>query len=171
MGIGTTEEHQALADSVRGLTTRTTKHAALAGQGILGLHLPEQWGGQGYGLLELCVALEALGERRVPGPYLPTVLASAALTWPGTDRPAPTNSRLSNSGPSDSRPSNPGSSDSGLPGGGLGTPDGPSQGTRKSPAPTPRPRPACGSCSACGTLRRSRSSAGRWPRRAATGTA
>ncbi|MET9242001.1 acyl-CoA dehydrogenase [Nonomuraea sp. NPDC003709] len=88
MGIGTTEEHQALADSVRGLATRTTEHAALAGQGILGLHLPEECGGQGYGLLELCVALEALGERRVPGAYLPTVLTSAALTWPGPARPA-----------------------------------------------------------------------------------
>ncbi|MFF4618088.1 acyl-CoA dehydrogenase [Nonomuraea jabiensis] len=96
MGIGTTEEHQALADSVRGLATRTTEHAALAGQGILGLHLPEGCGGQGYGLLELCVALEVLGERRVPGAYLPTVLTSAALTWPtghatgartGTGRP------------------------------------------------------------------------------------
>ncbi|MEV4355894.1 acyl-CoA dehydrogenase [Nonomuraea sp. NPDC049625] len=87
MGIGTTEEHQALADSVRGLATRTTEHAALAGQGILGLHLPEECGGQGYGLLELCVALEALGERRVPGAYLPTVLTSAALTWPGPAHP------------------------------------------------------------------------------------
>ncbi|MEU6779746.1 acyl-CoA dehydrogenase [Nonomuraea angiospora] len=88
MGIGTTEEHQALADSVRRLATRTTEHAALAGQGILGLHLPEECGGQGYGLLELCVALEALGERRAPGPYLPTVLTSAALTWPGPSHPA-----------------------------------------------------------------------------------
>ncbi|MFI9835769.1 acyl-CoA dehydrogenase [Nonomuraea sp. NPDC051941] len=88
MGIGTTEEHQALADSVRGLATRTTEHAALAGQGILGLHLPEECGGQGYGLLELCVALEALGERRAPGAYLPTVLTSAALTWPGPAHPA-----------------------------------------------------------------------------------
>ncbi|MEV4009472.1 acyl-CoA dehydrogenase [Nonomuraea angiospora] len=87
MGIGTTEEHQALADSVRGLATRTTEHAALAGQGILGLHLPEGCGGQGYGLLELCVALEALGERRVPGPYLPAVLTSATLTWPGPAHP------------------------------------------------------------------------------------
>jgi alkylation response protein AidB-like acyl-CoA dehydrogenase len=87
MGIGTTEEHQALADSVRGLATRTTEHAALAGQGILGLHLPEGCGGQGYGLLELCVALEALGERRMPGAYLPTVLTSAALTWPGPAHP------------------------------------------------------------------------------------
>ncbi|TMR92255.1 acyl-CoA dehydrogenase [Nonomuraea basaltis] len=79
MGIGLTEEHLALAASVRGLAERTVDHAALAGQGLLGLHLAEEWGGQGYGLLELCVALEVLGERRVPGPYLPTVLASAVL--------------------------------------------------------------------------------------------
>ncbi|MFG1709957.1 acyl-CoA dehydrogenase [Nonomuraea sp. M3C6] len=79
MGIGLTEEHLALAASVRGLAERTVEHAALAGQGLLGLHLPEECGGQGYGLLELCVALEALGEQRAPGPYLPTVLTSAAL--------------------------------------------------------------------------------------------
>ncbi|WP_246090300.1 acyl-CoA dehydrogenase [Nonomuraea deserti] len=83
MGIGLTEEHQALADSVRGFAGRAADHAALAGQGLLGLHLPEEVGGQGYGLLELCVALEALGERRVTGAYLPTVVVSAALAWAG----------------------------------------------------------------------------------------
>ncbi|MEU8245104.1 acyl-CoA dehydrogenase [Nonomuraea sp. NPDC048916] len=79
MGIGLTEEHLALAASVRGLAERTVEHAALAGQGVLGLHLPEECGGQGYGLLELAVALEALGERRAPGAHLPTVIASAVL--------------------------------------------------------------------------------------------
>ncbi|MFG1942897.1 acyl-CoA dehydrogenase family protein [Nonomuraea sp. NPDC048826] len=78
MGIGLTAEHRALAESVRGLAERGAGHDALAGQGVLGLHLPEERGGQGFGLLELCVALEALGERRVRGPYLPTVLAAAA---------------------------------------------------------------------------------------------
>ncbi|MEV1245951.1 acyl-CoA dehydrogenase [Nonomuraea sp. NPDC049750] len=76
MGIGLTEEHRALAASVRGQAERST---ALAAQAVLGLHLPEEYGGQGYGLLELAVALEVLGERRVPGAYLPTVLASAVL--------------------------------------------------------------------------------------------
>ncbi|GGO75155.1 acyl-CoA dehydrogenase [Nonomuraea cavernae] len=79
MGIGLTEEHLALAASVRGLAERTVEHAALAAQGVLGLHLPEECGGQGYGLLELVVALEALGERRAPGAYLPSVITSAAL--------------------------------------------------------------------------------------------
>ncbi|TMR23352.1 acyl-CoA dehydrogenase [Nonomuraea turkmeniaca] len=86
MGIGLTEEHLALAASVRGLVERTADHAALAGQGLLGLHLPEERGGQGYGLLESCVALEVLGERRVAGPYLPTVLTSAVLARSGGGR-------------------------------------------------------------------------------------
>ncbi|MDA0634251.1 acyl-CoA dehydrogenase [Nonomuraea sp. MCN248] len=80
MGIGLTTEHRALADSVRGLTRREAGHDALARQGVLGLHVPEDRGGQGFGLLELCVALEVLGERRVRGPYLPTVLAAAAAS-------------------------------------------------------------------------------------------
>ncbi|MEU1719628.1 acyl-CoA dehydrogenase [Nonomuraea sp. NPDC005692] len=84
MGIGLTEEHRALAASVQGLAGRTVEHRALAGQGLLGLHLPEEFGGQGYGLVELCVALEVLGELRVAGPYLPVVLASAALARSGS---------------------------------------------------------------------------------------
>ncbi|GAA1611341.1 acyl-CoA dehydrogenase [Nonomuraea maheshkhaliensis] len=87
MGIGLTEEHVELAASVRGLAGRDRSHAALAGQGLLGLHLDEECGGHGYGLLELCVALEALAERRVGGAYLPSVLASAALAWADGARP------------------------------------------------------------------------------------
>jgi alkylation response protein AidB-like acyl-CoA dehydrogenase len=51
----------------------------LAGQGLLGLHLPEEHGGQGFGLVEQAVALEELGRALAPGPYVPTVLASAAI--------------------------------------------------------------------------------------------
>ncbi|MFF5211479.1 acyl-CoA dehydrogenase [Streptosporangium sp. NPDC000396] len=88
MGIGLTEEHRALAASVHGfaernITARNMDHepfrAALAAQGLLGLHLPEEHGGQGGGLLELAVALEALGEHLAPGSHLPTVLASAII--------------------------------------------------------------------------------------------
>ena len=53
--------------------------AALAEQGVLSLHVPEEHGGQGYGLPELAVALEELGRALVPGAFLPTVLASAVL--------------------------------------------------------------------------------------------
>ncbi|MER7546926.1 acyl-CoA dehydrogenase [Spirillospora sp. NPDC127506] len=97
MAIGLTEEHEALAESVRGFAernipatavravldadeeTRPGFWPALAEQGLLGLHLPEEHGGQGYGLLELSVVLEELGRAAAPGPFLPTVLASAVV--------------------------------------------------------------------------------------------
>ncbi|MEU8799999.1 acyl-CoA dehydrogenase [Spirillospora sp. NPDC048819] len=97
MAIGLTEEHEALADSVRGFAernipvtavraaleadeeTRPGFWPALAEQGLLGLHLDEEHGGQGYGLLELSVVLEELGRAAAPGPFLPTVLASAVV--------------------------------------------------------------------------------------------
>ncbi|MFB4302978.1 acyl-CoA dehydrogenase [Actinomadura sp. NTSP31] len=97
MAIGLTEEHEALADSVRGFAernipatavraaldadeeTRPGFWPALAEQGLLGLHLDEEHGGQGYGLLELSVVLEELGRAAAPGPFLPTVLASAVI--------------------------------------------------------------------------------------------
>jgi alkylation response protein AidB-like acyl-CoA dehydrogenase len=97
MAIGLTEEHEALAESVRGFAERnipaTAVRAALdadeeagpafwpalAEQGLLGLHVAEEHGGQGYGLLELSVVLEELGRAAAPGPFLPTVLASAVI--------------------------------------------------------------------------------------------
>src|SRR5262245_40187118 len=51
----------------------------LAELGWLGLHLPEDVGGSGYGLAELAVVLEELGRVCAPGPFLPTVLASTAI--------------------------------------------------------------------------------------------
>src|SRR5450432_3957461 len=101
MALGLSEEHLELAASVRGWVERScpvdeVRAAAgspdggsqqyreslgpsLAAQGVLGLHLPECHGGQGYGLPELAVALEELGRALVPGAFLPTVLASAVL--------------------------------------------------------------------------------------------
>ncbi|MFB4318729.1 acyl-CoA dehydrogenase [Actinomadura sp. 21ATH] len=97
MAIGLTEEHEALAESVRGFAERNITAAvvraaldageevrpefwsALAEQGLLGLHLDEEHGGQGYGLLELAVVLEELGRAAAPGPFLPTVLAGAVV--------------------------------------------------------------------------------------------
>ena len=100
MALALTEEHLALAESVRGWAGRAapaevvraavaprrrrgalpgTLRPALAEQGLLGLHLPESLGGQGYGLPELAVAVEELGRALVPGAFLPTVLASAIL--------------------------------------------------------------------------------------------
>src|SRR5690606_27911502 len=95
MAIGLTGEHEELAAAVRGLIERAVPDgpggtgpgepartppglwAGLAGQGLLGLHLPEAHGGQGGGLPELAVALEELGRGLVGGPFLPPGLASA----------------------------------------------------------------------------------------------
>ncbi|QFG21645.1 acyl-CoA dehydrogenase [Actinomadura sp. WMMB 499] len=91
MGIGLAPEHDELAGSVRGFAERhvgapsaegappgrPSWWAALAEQGLPGLHLPEEHGGQGGGLLDLAVALEELGRAAAPGPYLPTALAAA----------------------------------------------------------------------------------------------
>jgi alkylation response protein AidB-like acyl-CoA dehydrogenase len=59
---------------------------ALGKLGWLGLHLPERYGGEGYGLPELAVVLGELGRAVAPGPFLPTVLASAVLAEAGTER-------------------------------------------------------------------------------------
>lgn len=101
MAIGLSEEHEALRESVSGwaernipaevvraaLAAETEQRpafwAGLAEQGLLGLHVPEEFGGSGYGLLETAVAVEALAERVAPGPYVPTVLASAVILASG----------------------------------------------------------------------------------------
>jgi alkylation response protein AidB-like acyl-CoA dehydrogenase len=98
MGIALTEEQAALARSVAQFTARhapTTATrsqfpdlnaggqpagwSALAGQGLLGLHLPEWAGGDGAGPVELCVVLEEAARGLFPGPLLPTLLASALV--------------------------------------------------------------------------------------------
>src|SRR3984957_16884215 len=79
MALGVSEDHLELATSVRGYAER---HGGPM-PGLLGLHLPEESGGQGYGLGELAVALEELGDALVPGGFLPTVLASAGLASAG----------------------------------------------------------------------------------------
>jgi alkylation response protein AidB-like acyl-CoA dehydrogenase len=100
MAIGLTEEHEALAASVRGFVERhvppqTVRAAmggqeerpafwqALADQGLLGLHLPEEHGGQGFSLVELAIAVEEFGRGLVSGPYVPTVVASAIIAAAG----------------------------------------------------------------------------------------
>jgi alkylation response protein AidB-like acyl-CoA dehydrogenase len=95
--IGITEEHEALRHSARRwlesrcppsvpralldaeVETIPSFWSELAGQGWLGLHVPEKLGGQGYSLLELAVVLEELGRAAAPGPFLPTALAAAIV--------------------------------------------------------------------------------------------
>src|SRR5437588_2365723 len=57
----------------------------LAGQGWLGLHVPEAHGGSGYGLVELAVVMEELGRACAPGPFVPCTLAAAVIAEGGDD--------------------------------------------------------------------------------------
>jgi alkylation response protein AidB-like acyl-CoA dehydrogenase len=103
MSIAISEEHRALAESVAGFLTDHQSRAAaralltaeteelpgfwpeLAGLGLLGLHIPEDLGGSGFGLAETLVVAEQLGRHLAPGPYVPTVIASAVLAAAGSD--------------------------------------------------------------------------------------
>src|SRR5882757_11424553 len=97
MPIAITAEHQDLADSVRSLVARVASsevlHEALetpisnpppywqaaAEQGLQGVHLAESVGGQGFGILELAVVLAEFGYGAVPGPFVPSAIASALI--------------------------------------------------------------------------------------------
>ncbi len=98
MPIAITPEHQDLADSVRSLVARVAPsellHAAMetpienpppywqaaAGQGLQGVHLAESVGGQGFGILELAIVLAEFGRGAVPGPFVPSAIASALIS-------------------------------------------------------------------------------------------
>jgi alkylation response protein AidB-like acyl-CoA dehydrogenase len=49
----------------------------LAEANLLGVAIPEAYGGMGMGFVELCVLLEQVGRHVVPGPWLPTLVAGA----------------------------------------------------------------------------------------------
>src|SRR6202034_4587297 len=51
--------------------------------GWLGLHLPEEYGGSGFGLPELVIVVEQFGRAVAPGPFVPTVIASAVIAAAG----------------------------------------------------------------------------------------
>ena len=57
----------------------------VAGMGWLGLHVPEEHGGSGYGLEELVIVIEQLGRAIAPGPFVPTAIASAVLVATADD--------------------------------------------------------------------------------------
>ena len=98
MPIAITAEHEDLADSVRSLVARMVSsevlHQAMetpiatpppywraaADQGLHGVHLAESVGGQGFGILELAVVLAEFGRGAVPGPFVPSAIASALIS-------------------------------------------------------------------------------------------
>src|SRR5882757_4620415 len=98
MPIAITSEHNDLADSARSFVARVAPsevlHEALetpianpptywraaAEQGLQGLHLSESVGGQGFGILELAIVLAEFGYGAVPGPFVPSAIASALIS-------------------------------------------------------------------------------------------
>jgi 3-oxochol-4-en-24-oyl-CoA dehydrogenase len=97
MPIAITSEHKDLTESVRALVERVAPpevlHEALetpipnpppywkaaAEQGLHGVHLAESVGGQGFGILELAVVIAEFGRGAVPGPFVPSAIASALI--------------------------------------------------------------------------------------------
>jgi alkylation response protein AidB-like acyl-CoA dehydrogenase len=51
--------------------------AEMAAQGWQGMHIPEEFGGAGFGYLELVVLLEEMGRMLVPSPFFSTVALGA----------------------------------------------------------------------------------------------
>jgi 3-oxochol-4-en-24-oyl-CoA dehydrogenase len=102
MGIALTDDHRELAEVARAfLTSQKARWAArslldapdegrpgfwqnLVELGWLGLHVDEEHGGSGYGLPELVVVVEELGRAVAPGPFVPTVIASAVIAKEGS---------------------------------------------------------------------------------------
>jgi alkylation response protein AidB-like acyl-CoA dehydrogenase len=97
MSIAISEEHRVLAQTVSDFLTKNQSRAAarslldaeteglpafwteLSTLGLLGLHISEERGGSGFGLPETLVVTEQMGRHLAPGPFVPTVIASAVL--------------------------------------------------------------------------------------------
>ena len=101
MSIGLREEHEELRTSLqRWVESRCPPEAVraaldaetdtlppfwndLGAQATLGIHVGEEFGGQGAGLLELAVAAEVLGRAAAPGPWGSTALVAAVVAESG----------------------------------------------------------------------------------------
>jgi len=103
MSIAITDDHRALAETASNfLLKRDARRAArdlleaavepmpafwndLVELGWLGLHVPESYGGSGYGLEELVIVVEEMSRSVAPGPFVPTVIASAVIAAVGDE--------------------------------------------------------------------------------------
>src|SRR3954451_16239208 len=103
MPIAITDDQRALADSVSQVLRRRDARADaralleapeekppaawrdLVEMGVLGLHIPEEYGGAGGDLTDLVVAIEELGRAVTPGALVPTVVVSAVLVADADD--------------------------------------------------------------------------------------
>ncbi len=57
----------------------------LGEMGLIGLHIPEEYGGAGFGATEVGVVFQELGRKVAAAPLLSSVLASTAILGAGTD--------------------------------------------------------------------------------------
>jgi len=103
MSIAITDDHRSLAETVSSFAEKRNLRGAardlldgsddalpefwseFAELGWLGLHLPEDVGGSGYGIDELVIVVEELARAVAPGPFVPTVVASAVLAATADD--------------------------------------------------------------------------------------
>ena len=101
MSIAITDDHRTLAETASDFLARHGARGAaralleadteelpkfwgeVASLGWLGLHVPEEHGGSGFGLPELVVVVEEFGRAVAPGPFVPTVAASAVIAAVG----------------------------------------------------------------------------------------
>lgn len=105
MPIAINSEHVALADSAHAFVERVVPSELLhetletplpwpppfwkaaADQGLTSVHLAESVGGQGFGALELAIVVAEFGRGAVPGPFVPSVIASALVSAHDPDHP------------------------------------------------------------------------------------
>ena len=103
MSIAITDDHRSLAETVSSFAEKRNLRGAardlldssgdalsefwpeFAELGWLGLHLPEDVGGSGYGIDELVIVVEGLARAVAPGPFVPTVIASAVVAATADD--------------------------------------------------------------------------------------
>jgi alkylation response protein AidB-like acyl-CoA dehydrogenase len=104
MDLGLTEEQELLKNSARDFLEKECPESyvrqmeedergyspevwrKMAELGWQGLMIPEQYGGAGFGFLDLIVLLEEFGRALVPGPFIPTMVAASAVMEGGSEQ-------------------------------------------------------------------------------------
>ena len=104
MDVGLTAEQESLRSAVRELLAREWPESllksmaaaddrlspsvwrSLAEKGLLGLTVPQHYGGAGLGFIELAVALEEMGRSLLPGPFLSTSVCALGVLDSGTEQ-------------------------------------------------------------------------------------
>ncbi|MDE2861722.1 MAG: acyl-CoA/acyl-ACP dehydrogenase [Chloroflexota bacterium] len=102
MDFGLTEQQEALRSTVSELLAREWPESllmaaqydenplpqsawhSLSAKGLLGLTVPQLYGGAGLGFAELAVVLEEMGRSLLPGPFLATSVCALAVLGSGT---------------------------------------------------------------------------------------